>query len=182
MSTSETFTYRADPCPCGDGHILIHVTSPDNSWSRDFSTYGIDCVKCSEVWHATEGVLTHIDDNRAHMAATSAKRNAESVVIDLLRDEIGSYFHQQRFWSMAGQQREMTRLGLSPCDLPNYRKGRNQGKRFDELCSPIRNRGWLEEIAGRAGKLELLHRAFEALDERIDALSQINVRAVSFRA
>jgi hypothetical protein len=57
---TEYWTHKY-PCLCGKGHILEHVESPDNPWSKDRYSYELACAECSKIWIYRFGYL----ENRA---------------------------------------------------------------------------------------------------------------------
>ncbi|CDZ53366.1 hypothetical protein [Neorhizobium galegae] len=182
MSTSEVFTNRKGPCPCGKGEILEHVDSPDNPWSRVSYSYAVSCPKCSKEWHTSDGrYLSNISDEQARRAAFQEYTAAVHEVEVLVEPLIDAYLDSLSLKSMAAEHRRLQMHLVMPMDIIAYRKQRNAGKTPSQIASPVRNPKWLLELSDRhrrrseveplLKKAEMAEMSYEALKVRTIPIS-----------
>lgn len=181
MSTSETTEQNIGTCPCGAGHIVQEVTTQDNPWSTADISYSVSCAECSILWSAGRSTLSSIPDEAERSRLYGAARDLSEKIDALVADEVNAYFGDPRFKNMAQEQREMSRLGLLPRDIRNYRKGRNAGRKFSDLCRPINNPKWLRELVKPCGKADELDVLISKHASAEKAWHSKTVRRITFR-
>lgn len=177
MSTSETFTIDAGPCPCGNGRIAKHVTSQDNPWSSVDIHYSLECPTCSKNWQLRDRYIVQLSSEGSHNAAR-AKQSAVSASLKRLVNELVSdYFHKLSAKSKKAEHAEMTRLGITSLSYNGYLKHRRQGGTIEEAASGIANRAFLLAEAAAVGKKDALVALLSGYDcaskDVADAAAQI---------
>lgn len=147
MSTSETFTYEKDACPCGAGKILQHVDSPDNPWSRTSISYQITCPRCSAEWKASDGYLSSVEDEKWRDDAFKALLSSQDALRRAAEHMLNRHFEGLGLKSMAAEHRYLQSRSISWDDLIRFRKRRNAGETLSQICLPWKNEKWLLELA-----------------------------------
>ncbi len=182
MSTSETVEMSVAVCPCGKGHIVQSITTQDNPWSTPDIGYFVRCSECSTLWSADRAQLTSIPDKTEKDRAFQIVMDLSRQIDSLVADEVNRYFDNPKFKNMAQEQREMSRLGLVPRDIRNYRNGRNAGKAYADLCRPTSNPQWLCELVKPSGKLAELDRLMKEREAADEAWRSKPVRRIRYKA
>lgn len=162
MSTSETVTFDANVCPCGQGKILKHVTTQDNPWSSADIVYELGCEICRADWVIERSAATLV--SRTSEARSNAAHDAwwQSVqpLQELVQDLVNNYFAGFAAKSKKAEWGEMQRLDIYVGSYRNFLKSKSDGHTPGEISFGLRNKSWLSSLAK-------LHNCSEKLEQLI---------------
>jgi hypothetical protein len=151
MSTSETDDFELGPCPCGAGKLIQSITTQDNPWSSTDVSYSIDCPSCSRGWRIDGRKLVNVESEAPYNAATREERAKHAALMQLCSPLVDSYFQAFAAKTKKAEHAEMVRLDTYSGSYRNFLKDKAERKACSEITYPLRNLGWLADLAKQAG-------------------------------
>lgn len=142
MSTSEKWT-NPYPCPCGGGHLLEHVDSPDNPWSRTTRKYELACEPCATNWTVVDDELRSRSAYEALLNAHSRKREVEGELKSLGQVLIDHVVGAGRFSEPKDEYRFLKEAGVCLEGPIRFKRARERGIFPGKMCNPLLGIDWL---------------------------------------
>jgi hypothetical protein len=179
MSTSETDDFDLGPCPCGAGRLVQSITTQDNPWSSADVSYSIDCPSCSRGSRIDGRKLVNVESEAPYNAAAREERTKYAELMQLCRPIVDSYFQAFAAKTKKAEHAEMVKLEIYSGSYRNFLKDKTERKACSEIAYPLRNPGWLSDLAKRAGvegELDLRLKEFEDSKKRTSEAYKAIVR------
>ena len=180
MSTSEKDTFDSGPCPCGNGHIVRHVTSYDNPWSGADVSYSIECQKCSSEWRFDSHVaplMVRRSSEIEYTAALAEQMAASGELSAASQQIVSAYFAKFAAKNKKLEHAELERLGITSRSYKQYLAHRREGGAAATDSFASRNTEWLLQQAADESRrdeiVELLERSERAKQATADAAKKI---------
>jgi hypothetical protein len=162
MSTSETSTFPANVCPCGQGSIVKHVTTQDNPWSSADISYELACKVCAGKWRMESGGLVLVESEKSFDAANQAARRTWKDLREISSSLVDDYFDNAPHKSKKAQWEAMTELQIYRDSYRNYLRRRADGETPGSIAVPRGNVPWLLSLAKAKNRLAETNAAIEA--------------------
>lgn len=142
MSTSETATFDANVCPCGQGKVVKHVTTQDNPWSSADIAYALECERCHRQGWMLErggGALVLRSSEAPSSAAYDVWMRSSKQLHELVGKLVDDYFSRFAAKSKKAECGELHRLGIYAGNYRGYLKSRSGGETIGQISYGLRN-------------------------------------------
>jgi hypothetical protein len=178
MSTSEQWSNKASPCPCGKGQVTQHVDSPDNPWSRAHVSYSLDCPACPALWSLDGTTLVNKASEAGYKAASAELQPVVKELIKKAAALVDDYIKSVQPKTKQAELNALKSAGVSDLDYRSYLKRRKTSSPGQSSYG-LKNPAWLLQQAALVGKKDelaalLAQRAM--LSTKVDAAAAQIVR------
>ncbi|TCA40085.1 hypothetical protein E0H72_21800 [Rhizobium leguminosarum bv. viciae] len=181
MVNYETSEREVSACPCGKGKVIRSFHTPDNAWSRNYTTYGLACPECNAKFVVEREHIYSRSEHEA-MEAASEKGIAARIKVDqLAASYVDAYFKQFEDKPKTEQLRQMSLLKVATAHLDRFRKERRQGTPFSRLANPTNNPKWLLSIVSDEEKKKQIAELLSKIDEAKEEEEKAKTAMISIR-
>jgi len=152
MTRMESDSYPKCPCPCGKGHIVLHVRSTDYRHDKPTFSHSIDCPACAGAWRVDHGTLVLRASEGPLKEIQPRHDQVRTTLFNLARELVRQHLEARTFKSKKAELEYLTARDLTTSRYKAYLKDRASGSSMHELALGLRNAPWLEEVAASAGR------------------------------
>ncbi|RWY67361.1 hypothetical protein [Rhizobium sp. WSM1325] len=146
MVNYETSDREIGACPCGKGKVIASFHTPDNAWSRNYTTYRLACADCNAKFVVEREHIYSSNEYEAIEAASKKSIAATMKVHELAAPYVDAYFERFTDEPKTEQLRQMKLLKVATVNIDKFRKERKWGTAFSKLSRPINNPTWLLSV------------------------------------
>jgi len=118
-------------CPCGQGYVVSLNYDYDNGYSRDYTTYEIECHACHKTWIVNEKTLVNIESERLRDLAVNereATRKAYNIYCKQITDDYLIGHGSKIEFSI------LNKIECLTCGRNTYYRNRRNGSKISTMC------------------------------------------------